>query len=211
MLKTLRGRVAVLMLAVAAVFACGLPTVSNAAAMSNYAQNKYIDWFFRGQTFTPPATMYVGLDTTAGSASACGTEVSGGSYARVAVTSSLSNWAGTQSAGSTTASTGTSGQTSNNATITFPSPTSSWSTIVGFCVFDASSGGNMLFYASLTTSKTVNGGDAAPSFAVSALTYSIALERMLELREYAMYVPRFEHFRFQDAANQDPVDTRRTA
>src|SRR6185436_21073852 len=34
-------------------------------------------------------------------------EPSGGSYARVAVTASLANWAGSQSAGSTTASTGT--------------------------------------------------------------------------------------------------------
>lgn len=200
MLKTLRGRIAVLMLAAGAIFAVGLPTTVNASAMSNYAQNKYIDWFFRAQTFTPPATMYVGLDTTAGSAAACGTEVSGGSYARVAVSSSEANWAGTQSAGSTTASTGTSGQTSNNGTITFPSPTSSWGSIVGFCVFDASSGGNMLFYASLTTTKTVNGGDAAPSFAVSALTYTISRLQQLLAPEYRTV-----------AANDEWFDRRRAA
>jgi hypothetical protein len=165
--------------------------LAQGAAMSNFFQNKFLDWFLRAQTFTAPATVYIGLDTTAGSASACGTEVSGGSYARVAVTSGLSAWAGTQSSGSTTASTGTSGQTSNNATITFPSPTASWGTIVGFCVFDASSGGNMLFFAPLTVSKTVNNGDAAPSFAISALTYTISYN----------YTPRFEHFDLQDAAN----------
>jgi hypothetical protein len=159
-----------LMLAVA----CAVVTVANASALSNYTQNHFIDWFFRAQTYTPVSTLYVALDTTAGSASSCGTEVSGGSYARVAVTSALTSWAGTQSAGSTTASTGTSGETSNNSAITFPAPTAAWGVIVGFCIFDASTSGNMLFYAPLTVSKTVNSGDAAPSFAASALTYTIS-------------------------------------
>lgn len=148
-------------------------SIGQAAALSNYFQNKEIDSFLRGQSFTNPTTVYIALDTTAGSASACGTEPSTGAYARVAVTSALANWAGTQSAGSTTASSGTTGTTSNNAAITFPAPTANWGTIVGFCVMDAASGGNLLFYAALTTSKTVNNGDAAPSFAVGALTFQI--------------------------------------
>lgn len=146
---------------------------AEAASLSNYWQNHLIDFLLRAQTLTAPATVYVALDTTAGSASACGTEVSGGSYARVAVTSSLTNWAGTQSAGSTTASSGTSGQTSNNNAITFAAPTANWGSIVGFCFFDASTGGNELLYAPLTVSKTVNNGDAAPSFASGALTWTI--------------------------------------
>lgn len=149
------------------------PQKAEAAAVSNYLQNKFIDWFFRAQTFTAPATIYIALATTSSSASACGTEVTGGSYARVAVTSALSAWAGTQSAGSTTASSGTSGQTSNNGAITFPSPTANWGTVTGFCAFDATSGGNLLFFAALTVSKTINNGDAAPSFAAAALTYTI--------------------------------------
>lgn len=99
--------------------------------------------------------------------------MTGGSYARVAVTSSLANWAGTQSAGSTTASTGTSGTISNNAAITFPAPTANWGTVVEYCVFDASTSGNLLFRAALTTSKTINNGDAAPSFAAGAATFQI--------------------------------------
>lgn len=150
------------------------PQQAQAAALSNYTQNHFIDGFFRAQSWTLPATIYIALDTSAGSAAACGTEVSGGAYARVAVTSALANWAGTQSAGSTTTSTGTSGQTSNNAAITFPAPTANWGTVVGFCAMDASSAGNLLFYAALTTSKSVNNGDAAPSFAAAALTYTIA-------------------------------------
>lgn len=156
------------------------PQAAEAAAMSNYFQNKFLDWFLRAQTFTPPATVYVALATTTGSAAACGTEVTGGSYARVAVTSSTTNWAGTQSAGSTAASSGTSGQTSNNASITFPSPTANWGTVTSFCVFDASTGGNLLLFSALTVSKTINNGDAAPSFAAAALTYTITKEMELE-------------------------------
>lgn len=141
------------------------------SALSDYLENKIIDWLLRGQTFTPPATVYVGLLTVAPSDAGGGTEVTGGSYTRVAVASSLANWAGTQSAGSTTASSGTGGTTSNNAAVTFPAPTANWGTVVAFGVYDASSAGNLLFYASLTTSKTINNGDAAPSFAAGALTF----------------------------------------
>lgn len=143
------------------------------AALSDYLENKLIDWLLRGQAYTPPATVYVGLATTTGSDSASGTEVSGGSYARVSVTCNMTNFAGTQSAGSTSASSGTSGTTSNNGTITFPAPTANWGTVTDFMVFDAPSGGNMLFRAPLTTPKTINNGDAAPSFAAAALTFQI--------------------------------------
>lgn len=150
-----------------------LATTANAASLSNYLENKLIDAFVRAQAFTMPATTYVALATGAGSDAACGTEVTGGSYARVAVTSSLANWAGTQSAGSTVASSGTGGTTSNNAAITFPAPTANWGTVVEYCVFDASTAGNLLFRATLTASKTVNSGDAAPSFSIGALTFQI--------------------------------------
>lgn len=143
------------------------------SAISDYLENKIIDWLLRGQTFTPPTTVYVGLLTAAPSDAGGGTEVSGGSYARVAVASSLSNWAGSQSAGSTAASTGTGGTTSNNAAVTFPAPTANWGAVTHFGVYDASAAGNLLFYAALTTPKTINNGDAAPSFAAGALTFQI--------------------------------------
>ena len=143
------------------------------SAISDYLENKIIDWLLRGQTFTPPTTVYVGLLTAAPSDAGGGTEVSGGSYARVAVASSLANWAGSQSAGSTAASTGTGGTTSNNAAVTFPAPTANWGAVTHFGVYDASAAGNLLFYAALTTPKTINNGDAAPSFAAGALTFQI--------------------------------------
>lgn len=144
-----------------------------ATSMADYLENKIVDWFFRAQAFTAPATIYVGLGTAACSDSSFGTEVSGGSYARVAVTSALTAWAGTQSAGSTTASTGTGGTTSNNAAITFPAPTANWGSVTHFFLADASSGGNIFFCAALNQAKTINNGDAAPSFAAGALTVQL--------------------------------------
>lgn len=140
---------------------------------TDYFENKLIDQIFRAQAYTFPATLYAGLLTAAPSDSAGGTEVSGGSYARVAITCSLANWAGTQAAASTTASSGTGGTTSNNASITFPAPTANWGTVTHWGLYDASSGGNLLMYGSLTASKTVNNGDAAPSFAAAALSLQV--------------------------------------
>lgn len=159
--------------AVLAIATGALPLLSLAGSMTDYLENKIIDALFRGQTYTMPATIYVSLHTAACSDSSTGTEVSGGSYARVAITSSLANWAGTQSAGSTTASSGTGGTTSNNGAATFPAPTATWGVITHFGLFDASTSGNQLVCAALTVSKTVNNGDAAPSFAAGALTFQV--------------------------------------
>jgi hypothetical protein len=160
--------------AAALLFACSAlaPQVSHAASMSDYLENKLIDAFVRATSYTMPATVYVALATSTGSDAACGTEVSGGSYARVSVTSSTSNWANTQASG-TGASTGTGGTTSNSGTITFPSPTANWGTVTEVCVFDASTSGNLLFRTALSVSKTINNGDAAPSFAAGQLTFQI--------------------------------------
>jgi len=153
------------------------------AALSDFAENKIIDWLLRAQAIgitgasaaagTGPTAVFVGLLTAAPSDVGGGTEVTGGSYARVSVTSALANWAGTQSAASTTASTGTTGTTSNNAAVTFPSPTANWGVVTHFGVYDAVTTGNLLFWAALTVSKTINNGDAAPSFAAAALTFQI--------------------------------------
>lgn len=146
--------------------------MANAAALTDYLENKLVDTFLRAQAYTMPATTYVGLYTVCPTDSTAGTEVSGGSYARVAITSSLANWAGTLSAGSTTTSGGTGGTTSNNGTITFPAATADWGTVVCFGVSDASTSGNLLFYAALTANRNITNGSTA-SFAAAALTFQI--------------------------------------
>jgi hypothetical protein len=143
------------------------------AAMTDYLENKLIDQVFRLQTAPTISALYVALLTAAPTDSGGGTEVSGGSYARVNLAPSLANWAGTQSAGSTTASTGTGGTTSNNSAITFAAPTANWGVITSWGIYDASTAGNLLWYGNLSVSKTVNNGDAAPSFGIGQLSIQI--------------------------------------
>lgn len=154
------------------------------SAFTDFTENKLIDWLIRAQAIgitgataaagTGPATVWISLFTVAPTDSTAGTEVTGGSYGRVAVTSSLANWAGTQGAGTTTVSSGTGGQTSNNNAITFPAPTANWGSVVAVGMHDALTGGNLLMFGALTTAKTINNGDAAPSFAAGSLTFTLA-------------------------------------
>lgn len=141
------------------------------AALSDYLENKIVDHILRATPFTAPATVYVGLLTAAASDTGGGTEVTGGSYARVAVVSGTGAWNGTH--GNTTgASSGTDGTVENAAAVTFPTPTLGWGTVTHWGVYDAATGGNLLFQAPLTVSKTINTGDAV-SFAAGALSLQI--------------------------------------
>jgi len=153
------------------------------SAQTDNFENKYIDWLLRAQALglagatagaaSGPATVYISLKLAADTDAAQGAEVSGGAYARVAVPSSLANWAGTQGAGTTAVSNGTSGTTSNNVAITFPTPTAAWGQVVGFGVHDSATGGIELFYAPLAAPKTINNGDPAPAFAPGSLTIQV--------------------------------------
>lgn len=143
-----------------------------AGAFTDFYENQIVDHMLRGQAYTPPATLYIGLDTVACTEAGGGTEATGGSYARVAV-AGLTGWAGTQAAGSTTASSGTSGTTSNNVAITFPAPTADWGQVFSLRVWDAATAGNAILCQTLTLPKTINNGDAAPSFAAGALTIQV--------------------------------------
>lgn len=128
--------------------------------MSDYLEVELRKHIFRTGSFTKPSALYVSLHTADPTDDASGTEVSGGSYARVQRDPLDANW---------TAASATDGVTDNAAAITFPSPTANWGVITHFAIWDASSAGNMLIHGALTTPKTVNNGDAAPSFAIGAL------------------------------------------
>ena len=142
------------------------------AALSDYLENKIIDWLLRGQAYTPPATVYIGLSTTATADDSFGTEPSGNGYARVAIASSLANWAGTQGAGTTSVSNGTGGQTSNNIAVNFPTPSGSWGNCTHWFVADAASGGNLLIHNALVATTNIQSGDTV-AFANGALTLTI--------------------------------------
>lgn len=165
MIKTLNRLMLIALLAV-----CTFSV--HAGALTDYAENKVVDALLRAQAIGTPATWYAALYTTCPTDSTAGTEATGGSYARVAVTAGLTQWAGTQSATSTTASSGTGGTTSNNAAITFPTPTVSLGTVTCWGLVDASTAGNIWIYSALTVSKVINIGDVV-SFPISAATFQI--------------------------------------
>lgn len=152
-------------------------------ALSDTFENKLIDFLFRGQALgitgasaaagSGPTTLYVGLFTTSPADAGGGVECSGNAYARVSVASSLASWAGTQGAGTTAASSGTSGTTSNNGVITFPTPTpGSWGTVVAFGIFDATTGGNLLAWAPLSASVVINANQPV-TFPAGSLQFQI--------------------------------------
>lgn len=134
------------------------------SAMSDYLEGEIIKHIFRTGSFTKPTVLAVGLFTAAPSDSGGGTEVSGGSYARATLNPLDANWA---------APAGGNGVTSNSSTITFATPTANWGTVTHFAVFDAASAGNMLFWGSLTVTKTINSGDTV-TFPAGSLTFTFA-------------------------------------
>lgn len=149
----------------------GLPLLGT--AMTDYLENVLADHIFRTTSYTKPTVLAVALFTAAPGETGGGTEVTGGSYARVSNNPLNANWNGTH--GTTTgASSGTGGVVSNAGTLTFPAPSANWGVVTHHALFDAASGGNMLIYGALTVSKTINNGDPAPSFAATALAYTFA-------------------------------------
>jgi len=144
------------------------------SAMSDYLENKLVDHVFRGQSYTLPV-LYVGLLTAAPSDSGGGTEVSGGSYARVkaaaGASQDLTDWKSTQN--DSLASTGTGGNTTNTNAVNFPTPSATWGTVTHFGIYDALTGGNLLFWGALTIAKTINQSDTV-TFPAGSLSITFA-------------------------------------
>ncbi|CAN7360675.1 phage tail fiber protein [Paenibacillus sp. LjRoot56] len=129
-------------------------------AISNYLENAILNHFLRGgSAVSQPSAIYLGLFTDAAGivADQPTTEVSGGSYARTAVTCSAS----------------TTGTTANTGDVTFPTASASWGTINYVGVFDASTSGNLLFWGALTASKTVASGD---TFKITTGSFTVTLD-----------------------------------
>jgi len=111
-------------------------------SFSNYLETELLDHVFANNAYTSPTTVYVGLFTSAPSEAGGGTEVSGGSYVRKAGSFSVSGNTATTS-----------------AAIEWPTATASWGTITSIGIYDASTSGNLLAYANLSSSKAIASGD----------------------------------------------------
>ena len=116
------------------------------SSFTDYTENLVLNWLLTTNSATRPTAWYVGLFTAAPSDTGGGTEVSGSAYARVAT-------------GTITVS-GTATTATNAAAIEFAAANGgNWGTITHAAIFDASTSGNMLAWAALTTSRTINDGD----------------------------------------------------
>jgi len=144
------------------------------SALSNFWENELIDHLFRSRSYTAPTAIHVALYTAAPGETGGGTEVTGGSYARVSYAPGFANWEGTNGETTDVDSAGTGGATQNRNAITFPAPTANWGSVTHFALLDASSGGNFYLYGALTAAKTVNNLDPAPSFPVGSLDVALA-------------------------------------
>ena len=113
-------------------------------SLSNTFETTVLTWLLTNSAATRPTAWYVALFTSNPAEDASGTEVSttGTAYARQSVTLSVSGNTAT-----------------NTAAIEFPTATASYGTVTHVGVFDASSAGNLIAYAALTTSKAIDTGD----------------------------------------------------
>jgi len=112
-------------------------------SFSNYLETKILDHVFGGTAYTAPGTLYLALFTAVSSGETGSvTEVSGTAYTRKSVAFTTS--------GDTT---------SNTAAVEFDTAGSNWGTVTHVGIYDASSAGNLMAYAALSSSKTIESGD----------------------------------------------------
>jgi hypothetical protein len=126
------------------------------AEMSTYIEDALINATLRNTAYTSPATVYVGLFTSDPTDAGSGTEVSGGSYARTAVTFGAPS----------------NGVTTNSGAVEFPQATGNWGTVGWIGIHDAATSGNLLYHTALDASKTIETGDI---FKISTGNLSVTL------------------------------------
>lgn len=124
---------------------------------SNFLELEVLDHVLGGADYTRPATVYIALYTVTPSDTGGGTEVTGGSYARATVTNNATNWPAASA-----------GSKSNGTEISFTAATADWGTVVAFGIFDASSGGNLLYWGDITPNRSVPNG-ATAKFSIAGI------------------------------------------
>jgi len=148
---------------------------------SNYLEEKILQHIFNSNSshsaWTAPVdnAIFISLHSTAGPLddnSGTATEVpfNGGAtdygYTRGGGSVSALNWTVAESGGTVTAK--------NNEAIVFPQATNNYpAQITHIGIYDAASGGNLLFHGQLTVAKTVTNGD---TFQINANSLVITLE-----------------------------------
>ena len=127
------------------------------AAMSNYLENKVLDYVLRDQADWAPAAVYLSLHTADPTDAGTGAECSGGSYARQAITFNAAH--------------ATAGTIDNSSVEEFTNMPACTVSHIG--VWDAASSGNLLFFGAVTASKAVGAGDTI-SLSAGSLDITLA-------------------------------------
>lgn len=124
--------------------------------LSNYLENELLEHIFSIDGGYAQPSIYVALFTNNPDEDGSGTEVSGGSYARVLVSawSRLGN------------------VVDNDSAIEFPEASGSWGTVTHFALYDAATSGNILAYSALDFSQAVASGETV-RFAAGDLDFSL--------------------------------------
>ena len=120
--------------------------------INTYLENAVLNHLFRGQAYTAPSTLYLGVSKSAPNEAGTGfTEPTAPSYARYEITSNTANWTEP-----------TTGSLSNSTAFRFVEAEESWTTaaapLTHWAIFDAPTGGNMLFFGSLLKPQEVPAG-----------------------------------------------------
>ena len=129
------------------------------AALSDHAENLLLNFLMTTGTATRPTNWYLALYTAAPNDAGGGTEVSGNGYSRQSV-----SW---------DAASGTGGTTSNSGAVTFTASGGNFGNVTHIGIFDASSGGNLLWHGAMAAAKQVNAGDSI-QFATGSIDLTIA-------------------------------------
>tara|TARA_B110000977_G_scaffold60434_1_gene82072 strand:+ start:3950 stop:4339 length:390 start_codon:yes stop_codon:yes gene_type:complete len=128
------------------------------ADMSNVLELALLNSTLNGAAFTPVNDPYISLWTSNPTDAETGTEVSGGSYARV--TSAFPN--------------ATTNTVQTSSDITFPAATATWGTVGWIGLHSAPTGtGNMIYHTALDAAKTIDDGDV---FKITAGNLSVTLD-----------------------------------
>ena len=132
-----------------------------AGSFSDFWEDEILDHLFMKGSYTMPTNLWVGLSTADPLDDNSGqAEPSGGAYARVFTDGD--DW---------DASSG--GATANAAVIEFPENTASWGTVTHFCIWDASTAGNMVAHGALDASRDLSSTGITPRFGVGELDVTL--------------------------------------
>jgi hypothetical protein len=112
------------------------------SSFSDYLENALLNHTFRNTALTSPTTVYLALYTTAPTDAGGGTQVSGGGYARQAITFGAPSG----------------GAIANTVAVAFTASGAAYGTVVAVGIFDASTAGNLLAWDDIT-SAVINDGD----------------------------------------------------